>query len=160
MGADKIKEADAIRIGPLPSPGAFRPWRLALFTEVQAASGRADAAFLWLRKAELPDVSFASLSTSGNFESLDAKLLAALVRSASGTIVGGQISRAQETAAKGNRPLKGRQALLLVFQHYRVERSHTSLQGFADLLSLELHGSNDLQTFMDNWDGVLCGVDD
>ena len=37
-----VKEAESIRIASLPNAGGFRAWRLALITEVTAASGRGE----------------------------------------------------------------------------------------------------------------------
>ena len=57
-----MKEADVIKIFPLPIAGAFRPWRLSHLTEVQAASGCADEAFAWLTEVErLPAVAVQDL---------------------------------------------------------------------------------------------------
>ena len=84
-------------------------------TEITAASGRGDAAFAWLPFIEQGGVSFEALRHTNGFDSLDAKLLAALVRAAHNTVVGGQISRAQEVAARRGFFLKGRQALHLTY---------------------------------------------
>ena len=102
-----VKEAETIRVAPLPNAGGFRAWRLALITEVTAASGRGDQAFAWLHFVEHPNISIHELRHSNGFESLDSKILAGLVRAAVNTTVGGQISREQEKAARNGKIPKG-----------------------------------------------------
>jgi hypothetical protein len=127
-------------------------------TEIAAASGRGDAAFAWVSFTEQEGVSFDALRSSNGFDSLDAKLLAALVRAAQNTVVGGQISRAQEVAARKGFFLKGRQALHLIYDYYKVSESQVGVMDLADLISVELRDDGHLQTFIDNWDTVLCGM--
>jgi hypothetical protein len=64
----------------------FRGWKSSVRTEVTAAAGlgRCDAAVIWLLRVE--KMSFRSLADSGNFESLDTKLAAALMKAQRGEL--------------------------------------------------------------------------
>ena len=73
-----MKEAGAIKLPALPSPQQFRSWKVSVRSEVTAASGKGELAFQWVIKAESPSATFASLADSEGYDSLDAKLAAAL----------------------------------------------------------------------------------
>ena len=76
-----MKEAETIKIPPLPSATQFRSWKVSVRTEVTAAGGKGDVAFQWILAAESPSSTFESLAKSGaGFESLDAKLAAAMAK--------------------------------------------------------------------------------
>ena len=72
--------------------------------------------------------------------------------------MGGEISRLPETVAKIAKALKGRQALILVFNHYKVDEENSAMLGLADLLSVEFRDDSHLETFLSHWDNVLCSV--
>ena len=78
----RVKEADSIKVPPMPSPLQYRQWKGSIRTEVTAASGRGEEAFQWVLDAESRDVTFEELYDSKGFDSLDAKLAAALIKSA------------------------------------------------------------------------------
>ena len=82
----RIKEADTIKVPAYPQPQQYRSWRAAVRSEVTAASGRGEAAFRWVKKTESPIATFESFRDSDGFDSLDAKLAAALTKIATGEL--------------------------------------------------------------------------
>ena len=48
----KIKEADSIKLPPLPDVPQFEAWKNSLRSQVMAASGRRDEAFRWIVRSE------------------------------------------------------------------------------------------------------------
>ena len=72
----------------------------------------------WAREVESDGVTFESLQRPGSrYESLGQKLAAALAHMAHPEI-SRQIIQASEMATQNNRALRGRQALLIVYQFY------------------------------------------
>ena len=53
--------------------------------------------------------------------------------------------------------LKGRQALWIVYQHYRINADAGALYDLSDLMCVKLRGDA-LEAFMFNWDHVLIGM--
>ena len=88
--------------------------------------------------------------------SLDVKLAAALSKLASGDL-GRKLSQAKEVEARRGVMLKGRQALWMVYEYYRVNAEAGALFDLSDLLNVKLRGDA-LETFMANWDYVLVGM--
>ena len=78
----KFMEAETIVIPPLPDVLQFRSWLATVRDNVSNASGRANTAFPWIRYTEMAPGATAleDLGNSGDFESLDAKLNAALMK--------------------------------------------------------------------------------
>jgi hypothetical protein len=73
------KEADKIILPSISNAAAFRAWRVTARTNVVAASGKGERAFLWVMEVENPEVSFKRLYNTGSrFADLDAKLLSAV----------------------------------------------------------------------------------
>jgi hypothetical protein len=106
-GSSKVKEADTVKVPPMPNPQQYRAWRAAIRSQVTAASGRGEAAFQWVMQAEWHEIRYEMLQDSEGFDSLDAKLAAALTSTVSGEL-GRRITMAVENEAMRNRMLKGR----------------------------------------------------
>jgi len=84
----KRKEADSVKISPMPKAPAFRNWKVAVRDEIAGASGDPDASFTWITQIEKEGITIENLASSGEFASLDAKLVAGLAK-----IVTGDLSR-------------------------------------------------------------------
>ena len=97
--AVKVRETDSIKLLPLPLTPQFDAWKIALRSEVVAASGRPRAAFDWIIETENPKTTFEELADCGEFESLDCKLAAALGKIAKGSI-GRVLTNATKSTAK------------------------------------------------------------
>ena len=68
----------------------------------------------------------------------------------------------QEHAAKDGRLLRGRQALFMIYQHFKTAEEAGALYDLVDLtkvLSTTSGGKQiDLTTFLQNWEAVLAGM--
>ena len=57
VGPSRTKEAETVRVPPMPSATQFRAWRTAVRQEIAAASGKGDMVFIgpkrWNEKAQL-----------------------------------------------------------------------------------------------------------
>ncbi len=104
------------------------------------------------------ETTFETLRSSGDFDSLDAKLASALGRIVSGE-AGREVTRVTETEAREGRLIKGRQILFLLLQYYRVNEEAVSFYNLADLCSTRLVNDGQLEQFLNTWDNVLAGMD-
>ena len=126
--------------------------------EVVAASGRPEEAFAWILEVQKKDTAFESLGDSGIFASLDVKLAAAITKIAKAEVER-KLSRLADELAKDGRLLKGRQCLFVLYEQFKLDEAAGAIFSLADLLSVQYRGDADLATFMDNWDSVLCGME-
>ena len=152
----KKKEADKVNIPPLPKAPQFRSWKLAVRDEIAGASGDPDSGFTWIYQVESPGIKIDDLANSGDFASLDAKLAAGIARVAQGDL-GRAISTAKERLALKGIFMKGRQALKMIYDHYRISETEGSLLELQDLLRVSLKGDN-LRAFIGDWEHVLTGM--
>ena len=137
----RIKEADSIKLPQYPQPQQYRSWRSAVRTEVTAASGRGEVAFLWVKRTEGPATTFDDFRDSEGFDSLDAKLAAALTKIATGEL-GRRITLMVEQEASKERMLKGRQILWMIHDNHKLDEERGALYDFTDLLAIRLKGDN------------------
>jgi hypothetical protein len=150
----EVKEADTVKVPPLPNPQQYRAWRSTVRNAVTAASGRGEEAFKWILQAEKATATLRSLADSRRFDSLDAKLAAALTEVASGEL-GRRINLAVELEASKGKMLKGRQILWMVHDHHKLDEERGALYNFQDLMSVKLRGDANLESFMITWESVL-----
>ena len=117
-----VKEADGIKLLPLPEAPRLTQWKQHLRDKVVSASGRGDEAFKWILQAENPEIPDEALAPRGKFVSLDAKLGAAfndILKGRIGTI----ITDAKEKAAERGDRFSGR----LDRKSTRLNSSHSSV---------------------------------
>ena len=96
--------------------------------------------------AEQPDALFEDFQDSAGFDSLDAKLAAALTSNVGGE-VGLRVTMAVEIEARQGRMLKGRQILRLIHDHHKLHAERGALYDFTDLMSMKLKGDSSLESF-------------
>ena len=151
----KIKEAESIKIAAFPEPVQFRTWKASVRTEVTAAAGpgRSDAAFHWILTVD--ELSFKQLHETDEFESLDTKLAAALMKAQRGEL-GRQITIKEQAMAKGGKRLKGRQMLKMVYEYHRLDETQHAVYNFENILAVTLKGDK-LQKFLNDWNSTLAG---
>ena len=150
----RLKEATEIKLPAMPDAVGFKQWKLTVRSKVADASGRGDDGLRWVMKVEDATASFESLADSGKgFTRLDMKLSAAITTASTGE-VGREVAEATEAAAKNGKMLRGRQALWLVYQWYKVTEEAGALFDLSDLMKVELEGHN-LSTFQQNWVSIL-----
>ena len=81
-----IKEADSIKLLPLPDVAQITAWKQHVRSKVVSASGRGDEAFSWILDAEDKDIDDSDLKPSRKFLTIDAKLHTAVKEIAKGRI--------------------------------------------------------------------------
>ena len=64
---NKGKEAESIKLSPLPSVPQFRSWKLALRDEVASASGLPELGFRWICEVEQSSCTIENLADNGLF---------------------------------------------------------------------------------------------
>ena len=153
----KVKEADKVSLLPLPTAASFRNWRLNLKAEVVSASGRGDEAFAWISVVDRREVTLVHLGNSGvGFESIDAKLNAAVSKIAKGEL-GRKLTHETEKLGKIGKMMKGRQALSIIYEHFRTSEEAGALHDLDDLMNVNMNGDK-LEAFIQTWDQVLIGM--
>ena len=156
----KVKEAETLRFPEFPTPEKYRSWRTAVREEVRAASDRPDEAWTWLLKVyeEREDKKnhMAELGNPAEFVTLDTKILAQLSKVARGELAR-QILTFKDVEAQNKRVVRGRQVLLMFEQYFKTNEEAGALYGTEDLLQVRLQ-SDDLKSFLQNWDAVIAGM--
>ena len=156
----KVKEAETLRFPEFPTPEKYRSWRTAVREEIRAASDRPDEAWTWLLKVyeEREDKRnhMAELGIPADFVTLDTKILAQLSKVARGELAR-QILTFKDVEAQNKRVVRGRQVLLMFEQYFKTNEEAGALYGTEDLLQVRLQ-SDDLKSFLQNWDAVIAGM--
>ena len=152
----KVKEADEVKIQSLPAVAMFRQWLDDVRDAVVAASGRSNSAFLWILRVEEPNMTFEQLADSGDFESLDMKLLLALQRRLSGGLQR-KVASLKAEMAKKRQMLNGRQVLHIIIQWYAVTEVTGAVYDLTHLLETKMKNNN-LDLFMHEWNMVLMHI--
>ena len=137
-------------------------WRIKLVDEVVAASARPDDAFRWITSvneratdADLQDVRFPWMQPL-EFETLDAKLAAALTKIISGDFARKVQVLKMNALEKGQR-VSGRQLLAAIDKHFKMTEADGAVFGVEHLLSVVMKNDN-LERFLDEWDTVIAGM--
>ena len=151
----KIKEAESIKIAAFPEPVQFRTWKASVRTEVTAAAGpgRSDPAFHWILSVD--ELSFKQLYETDEFESLDTKLAAALMKAQRGEL-GRQMTIKEQAMAKDGKRLKGRQMPKMLYDYHKLDETQHAVYNFENILAVTLKGDK-LQKFLNDWNSTLAG---
>ena len=152
----KVKEAESIKLPDFPSPETYRSWKISMRETVRAASDQPDEAFKWLLEVYTKESTLESLRDTGKFLTLDTKLLAALSKIVKGEL-GRRILNHKEVEASKGHAVRGRQVLLMFEQFFKTNEEAGSLYSVEDLLKVTLN-SDDLSTFIHNWESVIAGM--
>ncbi|OLP83032.1 hypothetical protein AK812_SmicGene36258 [Symbiodinium microadriaticum] len=157
----KVKEAESIKFADYPNPETYRSWRTSVREVVRAASDRPDEPFKWAQEVYAKDATMETLYDTGEFLTLDTKLLAAVTQVAKAEI-SRQVLNFKETEASAGRPVRGRQVSWMsgfvdVHQHFKTNEEVGSLYSVEDLLKVTLVG-DDLATFLYNFESVIAGM--
>ena len=122
----KSAEAAEIKLEPLKPIARYAEWCSSLADAVMAASGRGDRVWNWIQAPAQVNATMGALSVPGDkYRSLDAKLAKALRTAANGNTTHQQriqeeFGRATAEEEARNRPIRGRQLLLIVHAYYRT----------------------------------------
>jgi hypothetical protein len=99
--------------------------------------------------------------TATKFETLDAKLSAALSEICRGEL-GRKITLKTEEEAKSTRLIRGRQILWMVYEDYRLNEEAGALHEITDLMKVTLRKDQNkiehLSRFLLNWETILAGM--
>jgi predicted nucleic acid-binding Zn-ribbon protein len=160
--SSKSKEADSIKIPQLPTAAQFKAWKNSVRSAISSASKIPAEAFQWVLEAEDAEATYEKLhDCPKKFDTLDAKLAAALTNICKGELSRKVILKTEEEA-KAKRLIRGRQILWLVYEDYRINEEAGSLTDLSDLMKVVLRKDQSktehLFRFMMNWDSVLAGM--
>ena len=153
---NNAKEADHIKVPPFPYPESYRDWKIKVRDAVRAASKTPDKAFVWINKVWKEGTVTADLVDPEGFTTLDAKLLSALSNICSGEFAR-KVNTFKEKESAADRPVRGRQVLLMMDEFFSTNIKHGATYSLKDLFAVKLKGEN-LRTFISNWDTVNAGI--
>ena len=163
------KEAESVKLKPLPNAVGFRSWRNHVRTAVTSASKDPRKAFTWILAVEHESATWDSMKyVNGDFETLGTKLATAVTSIARGDL-GTKISLVNEEGANRGEMVSGRQLLWLVYQSYKLSQTSGALYSLVDLTNLKIksekgqrddtpHTDKQLRWFVSSWDGLIAGM--
>ncbi len=163
------KEAESVKLKPLPSAVGFRAWRNHVRSAVVSASKDPQKSFIWILEVEREDATWNSMKyETGNHETLGTKLATAVTSIARGDL-GTKISLCNEEGANRGEMVSGRQLLWLVYQSYKLSQTSGALYSLVDLTTLKIknekgqkddapHSDKQLRWFVSSWDGLIAGM--
>ena len=154
--SNTMKEADHIKIPSFPQPENYRNWKIRVRDAVRAASSKPDKAFSWINKVWVEGQTIEGLASPDGFTTLDAKLLAALSSVATGEFAR-KVDTFKEKEPQKDRPVRGRQVLLMMHEYFSTNIKHGATYSLSDLFNVKMKGDK-LKTFLSNWDSVTTGV--
>ena len=152
--AVKTKEADDIKIPPLPEVPRFLSWKQQVRDNVMSASGRGREVYPWLLEVENMSISFDALANSYGLDSLDVKLSAAINKVKKGRVEK-ILTNMDETAAAQGGYISGRQKLRVIYEQYELDKAKGQLYDIRNLSSLKFPGDENLEAFLDVWDEII-----
>ena len=152
----KSKEADHIKLPPFPQPENYRNWKIKVRDAIMAASRFPDKTFNWVNKVWEEGRKVEDLADTEKYVTLDAKLLSALSNIAVGELAR-KIDTFKEKESLNNRPVRGRQVLLMFHEFFSTNIKHGATYRLDDLFAVQMKGDN-LRTFMSNWEMITAGV--
>ena len=157
----KPREADAIKLLPLPKPGAsFGKWWDHALDSISSATSYCTEAFRWALKVQKSETTFEILAESGNFVRLDAMLLTSLMECIPGDthLLRQDVKKAKtQQRQESERNITGRQVLFMVYHFFAMNDKDKSMTDTARLHKVTLQ-SGDIQQFIYKWDETLALV--
>ena len=118
----------------------------------------------WIKEVELVDSVDelrSSSSTRGismpNFEVLDAWIASAMNKIIHNSQFKRRISLEEQQAQKQDSFLRGRQIAYLIYDHFRVTGTDSSVETYTDLFTIAVR-NGDIQEFDSKWDGILLSM--
>ena len=92
-----------------------------------------------------------------DFEVLDVRIASALNKIIHNSHFKRKISLEEQKAQKEDRFLRGRQIAYLIYEHFRVTGTDSSVENYTDLFTVVLR-NDDIQEFDSKWDGILLSM--
>ena len=164
-GADQQRlQISDLHFDKFPTPATFACWKIRFKTEVCTCSQFLTEAMQWIKEVELVDSVDelrSSSSTRGismpNFEVFDARIASALNKIIQNSQFKRRISLEEHKAQKEDRFLRGRQIAYLIYDHFWVTGTDSSVENYTDLFTIVLR-NDDIQEFDSKWDGILLSM--
>ena len=176
MDARSVRSEDSAALGPhpggrrvtidlftiqkFPQIGDFKRWQASVVDEVVGAwHGNIDEIFEWMNFIEEPRTTMDMLATTGDkFMRMDAKLLTAISKVATGELGRELTQAASEEKDLHKRLLKGRQMLFLSYQYYEISEDKSVTYNITDLTRLIWLGDKRIADFLVSWNTVVGGM--
>ena len=122
-----------------------------------SASSDGDVAYIWIMDVEDFGKSIDDFADASRFPSLDAKLMTALCLVANDEL-GRQINLELERHAARRVRFRGRQALRMIYEYFKLDEAAGTLYSIQDLSAVRLRNAADLGRFIGAWDRVIAGL--
>ncbi|MCP3879628.1 MAG: hypothetical protein GY701_14740, partial [Sulfitobacter sp.] len=156
LHAKKYKEAEEVKVPPLPNASQYRAWIITVLQNLVAAAGRPDEkGIAWGREVEDETKPPAYFAVSGRrFATIDRKFGAALSKVATGEL-GRKSTQLQDQAMQNDhRMIKGREVLRVIVRYYATGKNAEVMFSLNDLQKVTLRGDN-IENFQNTWEMVL-----
>ena len=157
-------EAGEIKLEALKPIAKYPEWCSSLADAVMAASGRGDKVWNWIQAPSLRNATMGAMARPGDkYRSLDAKLAKALRIAANGNapyqtrIQEEFIRHTAEEEAK-ERPIRGRQLLLIVHQYYKTSEELGTHYGPKHIYLVKCLNDRKLEAFLNEWHTTLARI--
>ena len=145
-----------MRVPILPRINQVLEWQQHVRKAFGSASGRPSQAYKFICVAEKPGITMEDLQDSGDFESIDCKLAAALTEILNSELRQ-DIKLLENQEHKHGRMLKGRQIYWVILQSYKVTEAEDSIHDFERINALRMR-DDDLARFLAEWDNLLLDL--
>ena len=160
-GADQQRlQISDLHFDKFPTPATFACWKIRFKTEVCTCSQFPSEAMQWIKEVEMVDSVDELRSSSSicgismpNFEVLDARIASALNK----IIHNSQFKRRISLEEKEDRFHRGRQIAYVIYDHFWVTGTDSSVENYADLFTIVLR-NDDIHEFDSKWDGILLSM--
>ena len=146
------------------TPAMFACWKIRFKTEVFICSHFPTEAMQWIKNVEFVDSVDELRSSSSirsipmpDFEVLDARIASALNKIIHNSHFKRKISLEEQKAQKEDSFLRGRQIAYLIYEHFRVTVTDSSVENYTDLFTIVFR-NDDIQEFDSKWDGILLSM--
>ena len=158
------REAESISFEGWPSINGFRQWRMSCRRIIASSSTKPTVALAWASEVDeakevdqLRSSVYQGDGHRANFETLDTKVAAGLMKIMHGDFKKKVTMRDEQYQVIHKQMLTGRQIAFLLFQHFQINDMESPMLETADLLAVELT-CDDLRAFDAEWDNTILGM--
>ena len=157
-------EASEIRLETLKPIAKYPEWRSSLAGAVMAASGLGDKVWDWIQAPAHRNATMGAMADPGSkCRSLDAKLAKALRIAANGnatyqTRIQEELVRHTAEEEAMNRPVRGRQLLLIVHQFYKTSEELGTHYSPKHIYMVKCPSDKKLDVFLNEWHTTLARI--
>jgi hypothetical protein len=157
------KEGESISIPKLPASAShYKPWFKTVKDRVTACAVDPDLSYPWISIVGKDGTMADALREPGvGNAALDAKLRAGISTHITGEaaekipLVAMIISRQEEYEETHDRPMSGRQLVLIIRQYFEVRQDERITYDLSDIMDLTYPGDNAMEYFAERWDDMV-----